>query len=90
MTAVRTINPATGLACMTARLYARNALIPDSSAVEQPAVNRLVAGSNPAPGANALLPPLDFPHEALTVLEEKNVRVTEMGNTDGNIGFSAR
>jgi hypothetical protein len=26
----------------------------------------------------------------LTVLEEKNVRVTEMGNTDGNIGFSAR
>jgi hypothetical protein len=27
-------------------------LFPGSSAVEQPAVNRLVAGSNPARGAN--------------------------------------
>jgi hypothetical protein len=29
-------------------------LFPGSSAVEQPAVNRLVAGSNPARGANKI------------------------------------
>ena len=34
-------------------LRARQLLFPGSSAVEQPAVNRLVAGSNPARGANA-------------------------------------
>ncbi len=33
------------------RTLARAALVPGSSAVEQPAVNRLVAGSNPARGA---------------------------------------
>ena len=33
-------------------LRARKLLFPGSSAVEQPAVNRLVAGSNPARGAN--------------------------------------
>ena len=32
--------------------YADGSAIPDSSAVEQSAVNRLVAGSNPAPGAS--------------------------------------
>ena len=32
-------------------LRARQLLFPGSSAVEQPAVNRLVAGSNPARGA---------------------------------------
>jgi hypothetical protein len=32
-------------------LRARKLLFPGSSAVEQPAVNRLVAGSNPARGA---------------------------------------
>lgn len=45
---------ARGLASTPRRLYARIPLIPDSSAVEQPAVNRLVAGSNPAPGANEI------------------------------------
>ena len=34
------------------RAFAAPDLIPGSSAVEQPAVNRLVAGSNPARGAN--------------------------------------
>ena len=35
-------------------LRAREVLFPGSSAVEQPAVNRLVAGSNPARGANKI------------------------------------
>jgi hypothetical protein len=35
-------------------LRARQLLFPGSSAVEQPAVNRLVAGSNPARGANKI------------------------------------
>jgi hypothetical protein len=35
-------------------LRARAVLFPGSSAVEQPAVNRLVAGSNPARGANKI------------------------------------
>ena len=34
----------------------REPLFPGSSVVEQPAVNRLVAGSNPARGATFLLP----------------------------------
>jgi hypothetical protein len=36
------------------RLLACAAVVPGSSAVEQPAVNRLVAGSNPARGAKLL------------------------------------
>jgi hypothetical protein len=35
-------------------LRARQLLFPGSSAVEQPAVNRLVAGSNPARGATKI------------------------------------
>jgi hypothetical protein len=45
-------NQLSGLACTDMPLYAPAVLILDSSAVEQPAVNRLVAGSNPAPGAS--------------------------------------
>jgi hypothetical protein len=37
-----------------ARLQRRASTFPGSSAVEQPAVNRLVAGSNPARGANKI------------------------------------
>jgi hypothetical protein len=46
---------ASGLAlCYTAFATRRfNPLFPGSSVVEQPAVNRLVAGSNPARGANS-------------------------------------
>lgn len=36
------------------RLVHTRALFPGSSVVEQPAVNRLVAGSNPARGATCL------------------------------------
>jgi hypothetical protein len=36
-------------------LYAADTTVPDSSAVEQSTVNRLVAGSNPAQGAKTLL-----------------------------------
>lgn len=39
--------------CYMRAFIAPSRLFPGSSAVEQPAVNRLVAGSNPARGANA-------------------------------------
>src|SRR5436305_9038939 len=58
----RGINLFPALQALTALLYAGAcedcfALFPGSSVVEQPAVNRLVAGSNPARGANKHLNP---------------------------------
>jgi hypothetical protein len=43
--------------CYTRRAHLKLLLFPGSSVVEQPAVNRLVAGSNPARGATSTDPP---------------------------------
>jgi hypothetical protein len=41
--------------CYSAAIAEAPAVFPGSSVVEQPAVNRLVAGSNPARGANSAI-----------------------------------